>query len=128
MGKADSAQVRPRARRTIERISGTVAWLTLAAAVCAQDAQVTLSIPEQPLSSALLQLGNQAHISIAFSHTLVAEKNGDPVTGEMDLKTALTRLLRDSGLGFEFVRPDLVRIIAAPPAPQPVRTVRSTAV
>jgi iron complex outermembrane receptor protein len=127
MGMAAPAQVRPRAGRTVQWITGTLGWMTLIAAAFCQEARVRFSLPSQSLSAALLELGHQADISIAFNHALVADKRGEAIEGEMDVRSALARLLRPSGLQFEFVRPDLVRIVQAPPAALPVRTVRTTA-
>ncbi|WP_175597279.1 TonB-dependent receptor domain-containing protein [Peristeroidobacter soli] len=96
-------------------IADVVLALTLAEASFGQGSAVHFSIPAQPLASGLLQLGHQADISIAFNHALVADKRSGALEGEMDVQTALARLLEGSGLIFELVRPDLVRIVPARP-------------
>ena len=106
-----------RSLRAICRIAGTVALMAVATATFGQAEHHPFSIPAQPLSSALLQLAHQANISIAFNHALVADKNVGALQGNMDVDTALKQLLAASGLTFEFVRPGLARIIAAPPPP-----------
>ncbi len=83
-----------------------------------QEARVNFSVPAQPLASGLLQLGEQARVSIAVPQELIAGKLGAPVEGEMSVRAALTRILAKTGLSFEFVGPDAVRIIAAP-SPRP---------
>lgn len=115
MGMAATARVRHhRSSRTVRWIAGALALLLTATDSFGQAARVEFSIPAQPLASGLLQLGHQANISIAFDHALVADKNGTALQGEMDVDSALARILNTSGLTFEFVRPTLVRIIAAP--------------
>jgi len=125
MGMAAPARGRPCFRRTVRWITSTLGLLTFVSAAFGQEARVRFAITAQPLSSALLQLGQQANISIAFNHALVADKDVSALEGDMEVGTALTRLLHSSGLTFELVRPDLARIVAAPPAQigQSARTV-----
>jgi iron complex outermembrane recepter protein len=84
----------------------------------AVQAPVKFSVPAQPLASGLLQLGDQAHLSIAAPENLIAGERGAAVIGEMSIRAALAQILALSGLAFEFVGSDAVRIIPAPaPAP-----------
>ncbi len=92
--------------------------LLVAPAAQTQEARVNFSVPAQPLAAGLLQLGEQARVSIAVPQDLIAGKLGAPVVGEMSVRAALTRMLARTGLSFEFVGPDAVRIIAAP-SPRP---------
>jgi iron complex outermembrane recepter protein len=104
-------------------VTCALALLLVAVASYGEDALLHFSIPAQPLASGLLQLGRQANISIAFDHALVAKKSGAALEGEMDVNTALTRMLQATGLTFELVRPNLAHIIAtlAPRIAQPAR-------
>jgi iron complex outermembrane recepter protein len=87
----------------------------------AQELQIQFSVPAQPLSSGLLQLGDQAHVSVAVPQNLIAGKLGPAVIGPMSVRAALTRILAPAGLTFEFVSADAVRILpaAAPAVPAP---------
>ncbi len=98
--------------------AGTVSLILLVVAATARaqeapEAQVQFSVPAQPLPSALLRLGEQAHVSIAVPQELVVGKMGTAVIGKMSVRAALKRMLGPSGLNFEFVGPDAVRIDAA---------------
>jgi len=117
-------------RHAIQRFTvGLLTSAVFALAAHAQDGTVKFSIGPQPLTSGLLQLGRQANISIAASRTLTAGKHGKLVEGEMDVQTALTRLLDASGLAFEFVTPTFVRVVPATgPTQNAVRTPASAAV
>jgi|GEM_PF-49566 len=106
----------------IRLASSVLAAFALILAVHAQDARIQFSIAAQPLSSGLLQLGRQANISILAPRELTAGKRGPAVEGELDVRTALTRLLQGSGLTFELVRADFVRIV-----PEPARKAPSAA-
>lgn len=112
--------------RGIRWIAGALASLALASTAFGQAAHFPIAIPSQPMASALLQLGHQANISIAFDHALAENKTVPAVQGDMDIKTALTRLLQGSGLTFDLVRPDLARIVATPP-PQVAQASRKPA-
>jgi iron complex outermembrane recepter protein len=112
----------PQARhRPLHQGLGAVLLSALAAgfAAHAEDAIVRFSVRAQPLAPGLLQLGQQAHISIAVPQDLAEGKTGAAVEGNMDVRSALAKILAPSGLSFEFVAPDAVRIRRAPPAPIP---------
>lgn len=90
-----------------------LACLTTVVAAQAQEAVARFAIPAQPLASGLLALGRQARISIAAPAALVAGKTGRPVQGELTVKAALERMLEGTGLRYEFVGANAVRIRAA---------------
>jgi hemoglobin/transferrin/lactoferrin receptor protein len=64
----------------------------------AQQADVSVSIPAQPLGDALAQFAQQAKIQLSLDATLVAGKRSPGVSGRMDRARALDRLLAGSGL------------------------------
>ncbi|OZI71871.1 TonB-dependent siderophore receptor [Bordetella genomosp. 12] len=83
-------------------ISIAVMCGTLPAPVQAQAASVPFSIPAQPLSKALLQLGEQASLQIFFPQDIVDGYTAPAVTGSLPPEEALRRLL--AGTGIEFRR------------------------
>lgn len=87
--------------------------LTASTAAFAQEQTANYSVPAQPLSSGLLELARQAHISIMAPPALVAGKAGKAAQGKMTLRAALNVMLDGSGLKAEFVAPDAVRIVDA---------------
>jgi iron complex outermembrane recepter protein len=81
----------------------------------AQESRSRFAIPSQPLSSGLPALGEAAGISIAAPSTLVAGKRAQTVQGELTTRGALTQMLAGSGLRYEFVGPNAVRIVGERP-------------
>ncbi len=78
------------------------AMSTLAPPAQAQQAPVRISIPAQPLSKALLQLGEQASLQIFFSQAIVDGHTAPAVSGSLLPDDALRQLL--AGTGIEFRR------------------------
>jgi iron complex outermembrane receptor protein len=72
-----------------------------------------LSIPRQQLDAALSELSRLTGLQIARMSD-EGPKVGDvgPLRGEFDVKTALTTLLQDTGLKYEFVSERLVRVVS----------------
>ncbi|MGE5500768.1 MAG: secretin and TonB N-terminal domain-containing protein, partial [Ignavibacteriales bacterium] len=91
-----------------------LAALAFAPTAYAQEQLTSFNIPEQPLATALLDLGRQAHISVAAPHDMVAGKTARPVQGDLSTRDALIALLDGSGLHYDFVAPNAVRITADP--------------
>jgi outer membrane receptor protein involved in Fe transport len=89
-----------------------LASLAMAPAAYAQEQITSFNIPEQPLATALLDLGRQAHISVAAPHEVVAGKTARSVQGDLSTRQALIALLDGSGLSYDFVGPTAVRITA----------------
>jgi iron complex outermembrane recepter protein len=85
------------------------------ALAAAQDApSVTVDIKPQDLRSALRELGEQAGLQILFRAEDVSKEELAPaVKGTMLGKDALEKLLKDSGLKFEFVNDKSVRVAPA---------------
>jgi hypothetical protein len=65
-----------------------LAALAIAPAAYAQEQVTSFNIPEQPLSTALLDLGRQAHISVAAPHEVVAGRTARPVQGDLSARHA----------------------------------------
>jgi iron complex outermembrane receptor protein len=91
--------------------------LPVLAAVCsvaayAQEAQVTVSIPTMPLSKALLTYAQQTHLSILAPDELTQGRQSVAVSGTLGQSEALRRLLGDSGLKFQFIDANSVRVYA----------------
>jgi len=66
----------------------------------ALDKVMTVDIPAQPLTSALIMLSNQSGTQILTSAGLVGGRSTDGVHGQMSLRDALSGLLKGSSLGF----------------------------
>jgi iron complex outermembrane receptor protein len=94
-----------------------VTILCLAAApAAAQQQTVSFDIPAGRLSDALIVLGQQGGVTVGASDPALATIRSRPVRGRMSVRSALRRLLADSGYDFVFVNPRTVRIDrSAPP-------------
>lgn len=66
----------------------------------AQEQPVQISIPSQPLSKALLQLGEQASLQIFFAQDLVDGYQAPALSGNLPPEEALRRLLAGTGIAF----------------------------
>lgn len=77
----------------------------------AQTQTKAFDIDRQPLSSALLVYGRQAGLSVLAPTTLTDGRTAPDVKGQMTLTAALDRLLEGSGLRYEFVGAQAVRIV-----------------
>jgi iron complex outermembrane receptor protein len=90
------------------------AMLILAIApASAQATQSTFDIPAQSLAAALLKFSTQSGISVALPHELAEGHESKPLVGVYSSADALRKLLEGSGLQFEFIDPDTVRITLA---------------
>ncbi len=75
--------------------------LTLApAAVLAQDSAVRIDIASQPLSDALLQLGQQTSLQLFFSQDILAGQQARAVSGTLAPEQALRQLLQGTGIQY----------------------------
>ncbi len=68
-----------------------------------QSGQTTFSIPPQPMSSALMELGRQADVQILASSTAIAGRYSAGTSGSLNVEQALARLLAGSGLDYEVI-------------------------
>lgn len=109
----------PRTNQPLNRrkLAGTAGFAALmlglaaSGAVYAQDATARYSIPAQPLSTGLLELARQARISIAAPAGMVAGKSGKAVEGDLTLRAALAAMLEGTGLKYQFVSPNVVKVV-----------------
>lgn len=97
------------ARRTLVA-SLLAAWL--GTAIAAEP--VTLDIPSEPLAAALAKFAEQSGIKMTYPAELLTGKTAPPIEGSLTPEQALEQLLSGSGLRYEFVTPDAVKIEAAP--------------
>ncbi|MHB1057734.1 MAG: TonB-dependent siderophore receptor [Rhodanobacter sp.] len=65
--------------------------------------QDRFSIPPQPMSSALMELGRQADVQILASSHAIAGRYTAGISGRLKVEAALARLLKGSGLGYEVI-------------------------
>jgi iron complex outermembrane recepter protein len=76
----------------------------------AGQARIDFNIPAQPLSSALLELGRQAGLSIAVPDNFPRGRTSEAVSGAMTPEQALALLLKDVPARFTFLDPETVTI------------------
>lgn len=99
----------------------SLAWLSGATAAPAQEAR-HLSIPAQPMTTAVLQLGAQARVSIG-ARAAAACGRSRALVGTYDVEAALRLLLAGSGCTYRRIDQRTYLIVAgparSPPAPRP---------
>jgi iron complex outermembrane recepter protein len=120
------------------RIAAVVAQVLRAGAVCAPLAclsvpptfaqpaipeALTHDIPAQPLARALTSFANQTGLQLVYVSGVLRNQHSQYVPQGLSTQEALERLLRGTGLRFEYLTPRTVRILVAPqrtlaPAPQ----------
>jgi iron complex outermembrane receptor protein len=66
------------------------------------DTPVSVNIPAQPLDEALLELSKQASFQLVLDSTVVAHLYTPIVTGKMPIREALSRMLRDTNLTYQW--------------------------
>ncbi len=109
---------------------GTMGALALGLPAAAQPqsktSSFTLTIPAAPLGDALNQFAQQTGLQVLFSSQLVAQMQGPRVTGSHTAEEALSQLLANTGLKFEFVNPRTITIVSASnPPSQPEKLTKS---
>jgi outer membrane receptor protein involved in Fe transport len=78
---------------------------------------LTAEIPAQPLGQALAALGQQTGLHVVYVSGVVRNQQSHAVSAGLDVDVALAHLLEGTGLRFEHLTPNSVRILAqAPPA------------
>lgn len=83
------------------------------------------SMSAQPLASALAQFARQNRLQLSFDAALATGKTAPAVNGELSEREALTRLLRDSGLGWSLTE-DRTLLLFAQPASGSINLAPST--
>lgn len=82
-------------------ISLAVAFGTLSNELHAQTETVSISLPAQPLSKALLQLGEQASLQIFFAQEVVDGYSAPELSGNFAPEEALSQLLAGTGISYK---------------------------
>jgi outer membrane receptor protein involved in Fe transport len=77
---------------------------------------LTAEIPAQPLAEALAALGRQTGLHVLYVSGVVRHQRSSAVAAGLDVDAGLTRLLQGTGLGFERLTANSVRILAAEPS------------
>ncbi|MFJ3463653.1 TonB-dependent siderophore receptor [Achromobacter spanius] len=105
-----------RFRRVTLKLSASGAAIALAFVMSVtQAAPIPVSIPEQPLASALIALGRQSNLQILFSQDLVRGLRANAVSGTMESTDALNRLLAGTQLTFQISGNSVTIVPAAAP-------------
>lgn len=105
--------------RVLSRLLSLVLLSAWSAIALGADPVASLNIPAQPLANALRELAQQANLQLAFEPDLTGERMSPPIKGEMTARSALEKLLQDSGLRFEFIDDNTVAISASPSVAMP---------
>jgi len=87
---------------------------TLGTAIAADDGPVRLTIPPQPLATALDALSKQSGLHLFYSDALVQGKRSPGLNGQYTSRQAVEKLLAGSGLGHTFTADNAVAIKPAP--------------
>lgn len=122
MGVRSARRPRPIAG-AVSRILGPLPVLTAAAlldsesAIAAAPARAMLAaeIPAQPLAQALSAFARETGLQLVYISGVVSNRNSRTAAAGLPVDTALGRLLQGTGLRFEYLTPDTVRIFVPPP-------------
>jgi iron complex outermembrane receptor protein len=82
-------------------VSVALLLVTFTFALHAAEATLHFDIKAQPLAEALMALGAQAGTSVIASTELTTGKISQAVSGQLNIKEALSRMLLGTGLDFE---------------------------
>jgi len=86
-----------------------------ALAQSAAPAPLSAAIPAQPIREALTSFANQTGLELVYVSGVVRSQRSRPVPAGLGPDAALTRLLRGTGLRYEYMTPRTVRILAVAP-------------
>src|SRR5216684_4297522 len=92
--------------------------VSTAIAQTAEPTTLSADIPAQPLAEALAAFARQTNLHVVYVFEVVRNKRSDAVSAGLSADAALARLLRGTGLKFEFLTSYSVRILAAAPRGQ----------
>jgi len=100
-----------------------VALLDVPAAMAETIAPSKLSaeIPAQPLAQALAAFAKQTNLQLVYVSAVVANHRSRAVPAGLPASEALSRLLQGTGLRFEYLTPETIRILAASSAAIPAQ-------
>jgi iron complex outermembrane receptor protein len=82
-----------------------------------EPAGPAVGIPPQPLGQALAALARQTGLQLLYVSELVRNQTSHAVPAGLGANAALTAMLKGTGLRFEYLTANSVRILAAAPAP-----------
>ncbi|MGH9643587.1 MAG: TonB-dependent receptor plug domain-containing protein, partial [Terriglobales bacterium] len=77
-----------------------------------QSAAFAVDIPAQPLPRALAVFASQTGLQIVYVSGILANKRSHTTSAGLSANETLTRLLKGTGLKFQYLTPDTVRIVA----------------
>jgi len=78
-------------------------------------ATLPADIPAQPLAQALGEFTRHTGLQLVYVSSVVRDKKSHAVSAGLSVNEALTRLLKGTGLRFEYLTPDTVDILSATP-------------
>jgi iron complex outermembrane receptor protein len=108
---------RVRDRWTRGAVLACFAFIVVALPIAAHAEEATkhFDIKAQPLSEALMAFGAQTGAIVMASSELTTGKTSKPVTGQLTVQEALTRMLLGTGLRFETSANGAILIVRATP-------------
>jgi outer membrane receptor protein involved in Fe transport len=92
-----------------------VLWPPAAVAQSAAPATLSAAIAAQPIRDALMSFTNQTGLELVYVSGVVRDQRSHAVPAGLGADAALTRLLRGTGLRYEYLTPRTVRILAIAP-------------
>src|SRR5882757_2934941 len=120
--------MRARYRQPSVQIAAVVSEILRALPICASLALVdvpaalgrtvettalTADIPEQPLAEALAAFASQTGLQLVYVSKVVRNQNSHAVAAGLNARKALSRMLGGTGLKFEYLTPQSIRILVA---------------
>ncbi len=96
----------------------TLAMPEAALAQSGAPARLAADIPAEPLAQALAAFAHQTGLQLVYISRVVQKQRSHAVSKGLSADAALARLLKGTGLKFEYLTPRSVRIVASVPAPR----------
>jgi outer membrane receptor protein involved in Fe transport len=96
-----------------------VAWTFIAAPSAAEQSARTIAIAAQPLAQALAEFAEQTGLQVIYVSEIIGGRRSNLVPSDLAPSDALARMLEGTGLRFEFLNPQTVRIFAGATRSQP---------
>jgi outer membrane receptor protein involved in Fe transport len=129
-----AARLRHASPEIATAVSGILRALSIGAPVALVSAPPALAqtvvpatlpadIPAQPVAQALAAFANQTGLQLVYVSGVLPNQRSHGVSAGLGINEALTRLLQGTGLRFEYLTPDTIRILTATaPAQSATRT------
>jgi iron complex outermembrane recepter protein len=89
-----------------------------AVAQSVEPAKLIAAIPSQPLAQALAAFARQTDLHLVYVSGIVRNQKSHAVPAGLGARAALTRLLEGTGLRFEYLTANSVRILTTAPPPE----------